>query len=174
MLQLYGAAVAGCVFALSAFYIEWRNRVSAKAGRGKSQVQHLHDSGGDVADDPAASAAGRDFGHRRGSAAGRSGGFAAERGSTRAAEADLSPHRRVQSRAAETAEVIMQTSGGRTDTFVARDAVHVRRAGEPTYLCPARLVPGVGSHSLVAQSLSAGRKPARSGSLAGAAYSRAA
>src|ERR1700728_5145425 len=171
MLQLYGAAVAGCVFALSAFYIEWRNRVSAKAGRGKSQGQHLHDAGGDVADDPAASAAGRDFGHRRGSAAGRSGGFAAERVSTRAAEADLSPHRRLQSRAAETAEVIMQTSGRRTDPSVARDAEPGRRASE---LCSGRLVPGGGSQSLVAQRLSAGRKPARSGSLAGAAYSRAA
>src|SRR5580698_6581157 len=171
MFQLYGTTMAGCIFAVSAFYIEWRNRVSAKAGRGKSQVQHLHDSGGDVVDDPAAAAAGRNFGHRCGSAAGRSGGLAAERVSTRAGETDLSPHRRLQSRAAETAEAIMQTSGRRTDPSVARDAEPGRRASE---LCSGRLVSGVGSQSLVAQSLSAGRKPARSGSLACAAHSRAA
>jgi hypothetical protein len=111
MFQLYGTARAGCVFALSAAYIKWRSRVSAEASRGESKAQHLHDAGGDLADDPATAATRRDFGHRRGGAARRSGGFTAERVSARAAEADLAQDRRLESCTAEIAKAIMQVVG---------------------------------------------------------------
>ena len=135
-----------------------------KPGRGESKMQHLHNSGGDMADDPAAAAAGRDFGNRCGGAAGGSGGFAAEPVSARAAEADLAPHRRLQSRTAEMAEAAMQTSGRRTGPSVARDAESGRWADE---LCAGRFVTGTGGQPLAAQSLPTGGKPARTCSLAG-------
>ena len=122
MFQIYGTGVGGHVFAVPAGYIEWRGRVSAKAGGAQDKAKHLYGTGRHLADDPAAAAAAWDFGNRRGSIAGRGGRFVAEPVLSDRSKSGISRHTGGYSQArAEAADGIMQASAGRTDHAATRD-----------------------------------------------------
>src|ERR1035441_3690478 len=113
MFQLYGPDMWWRFGAIPAMYIEWRGGVFAEAGRGEDQAEYSHSAGRALADDPAATATEGDVGKQRGCAVDGSGRLPAERLWTRATEADIAAHRRVQSRTAKAGEAVIPAKSER-------------------------------------------------------------